>query len=108
MAAIPKFTNSAQEAVQQGQSEAIRRSHQELQPEHILFGCISDTGDSAVVPNLLQVTGVSVPAIRERIEQALNRLPKVSGPGELYASGALNRLFVMAHEEAKDIGDEYE
>ncbi|MEK6580108.1 MAG: ATP-dependent chaperone ClpB, partial [Bdellovibrionota bacterium] len=73
----------------------------------ILFGCISDTGDSAVVPNLLQVTGVSVPAIRERIEQALNRLPKVSGPGELYASGALNRLFVMAHEEAKDIGDEY-
>jgi ATP-dependent Clp protease ATP-binding subunit ClpA len=37
----PKLTNAAQEAIQQAQSEAIRRDHQELQPEHLLFALLS-------------------------------------------------------------------
>jgi ATP-dependent Clp protease ATP-binding subunit ClpB len=104
-----KFTSSTQEALQQAQSEAIRRDHQELQPEHLLFALLQ-TGDegSAVVPNVLQVAGVDVAALKRTLEAALTKLPKVTGgAGQIFASSAFNRLLVMAEEEAKKMGDEY-
>ena len=104
-----KFTNSAQEALQQAQAEAIRRDHQELQPEHLLFSLLSaeDEG-AAVVPNVLQVAGADPKAVKRSLDSALGRLPKVSGgSGQIYASTFFNRLLVMAEEEAKKLGDEY-
>jgi ATP-dependent Clp protease ATP-binding subunit ClpB len=104
-----KYTNSAQEALQQAQSEAIRRDHQELQPEHLLFALL-EAGDeqSAIVPNVLQVAGVDVAALKRSLEVTLGRLPKVSGgAGQVYASPMFNRLLVMAEEEAKKMSDEF-
>ena len=56
---VAKFTNSANEAIQGAQAEAIRRSHQEVQPEHLLFALISDDSESAIVPDLLELASVS-------------------------------------------------
>ena len=104
-----KFTNSAQEALQQAQAEAIRRDQQEIQPEHLLYALLSEDGDgSAVVPNVIQVAGADPSAVKRSLEATLNSLPKVTGgAGQIYASNALNRLMVMAEDEAKKIGDEY-
>src|SRR4051812_36169336 len=104
-----KFTNSAQEALQQAQSEAIRRDHQELQPEHLLYALLNaeDEG-AAIVPNVLQVAGADPAAIKRAIDASLGRLPRVSGGGgQIYASPLFNRLMVMAEEEAKKMGDEF-
>lgn len=104
-----KFTNSAQEALQQAQSEAIRREHQELQAEHLLAAVLQDQGDgSSLIPNLLQVAGVNLPALKNRIEDALKKIPKISGGnGQIYASTNFNRVLVLAEDEAKKMGDEY-
>src|SRR3712207_5464481 len=103
-----KFTNSAQEALQQAQAEAIRREHQELQPEHLLQALLSEEGESAVVPNVLEIAGVSLPALKKAVESALGKLPKVhGGSGQIYASPAMNRLLVIAEDEAKKLEDEY-
>jgi len=107
--ASPKFTNSTQEALQQAQSEAIRREHQELHPDHVLHALLStDDEAGAVVPNTLQLAGVNLPALKQRIEASLSKLPRVSGGGgQVYGSGALNRMMVLAEDEAKALGDEY-
>ena len=39
--------------------------------------------------------------------QAVNRLTKVSGGGQLYVSNDLNKVLVSAEDEAKVMGDEY-
>ncbi len=40
-------------------------------------------------------------------EQAVNRLTKVSGGGQLYVSNDLNKVLINAEDEAKAMGDEY-
>lgn len=102
----PKFTNTAQEAIQQSQSEAIRREHQELQPEHLLHALIQDS--ESAIPNILQLAGVQTDALAKRVDGALERLPRVSGGNaSIYASTAYNRVLVLAEDEAKKHGDEY-
>ncbi len=103
----PKFTNSAQESLQQAQSEAIRREHQELQPEHLLSAMLQGD-EEAVVPNILQLAGVSLPALKQAVDSSLVKLPRISGGnGQIYASTAFNRCLVLAEDEAKKRGDEY-
>jgi ATP-dependent Clp protease ATP-binding subunit ClpB len=105
-----KFTNSAQEALQQAQAEAIRRDHQELQPEHLLLALLSPDASegTAIVPNVLQVAGSDPAVIRRAVAASVDRLPKVSGgSGQIYTSNALSRLMVMAEDEAKKLSDEY-
>jgi ATP-dependent Clp protease ATP-binding subunit ClpB len=104
-----KFTSSTQEALQQAQAEAIRRENQELQPEHLLYAFLdSGAEDSAVVPNMLQIAGVNLAALKARVSTELAKFPKVSGgSGQVYASPSFNRLVVLAEDEAKALGDEY-
>src|SRR4051812_25035906 len=104
-----RFTNSAQESLQQAQAEAIRRDHQELTPEHLLFSLIENLDEEkGVVPNLLQLAGVNLPALRSRVDDLLEKLPRVSGgSGQIYSSPSLNRLLVLAEDEAKKLSDEY-
>jgi ATP-dependent Clp protease ATP-binding subunit ClpB len=102
-----EFTNSTQSALQETQSEAIRRGHQELQPEHLLFALLQ-VGEEGIVPNLLQLSGIQPKALQKSVESSLERLPKVSGgAAQIYASGHFNRLMVLAEDEAKKLGDQY-
>src|SRR4051812_45371072 len=101
--AAPKFNSSAQDAIQAAQAEAIRREHQELTPEHLLFALLdADSEEMAIVPNLLETTGVNVESLRSGLERALLRLPKVhGGGGQIYPSPLFSRLLVFAEDEAK-------
>ncbi len=104
-----QFTRSAQEALQRAQSEAIRRNHQELQPEHLLYALTEGDQDSfSVVSNILEIAGVDLADFKRKVQQRLDRLPKVSGGGgQIYTSSLFNRWMVMAEEEAKRLGDEF-
>ena len=104
-----KFTQSAQQALQAAQSEAIRREHSELTPEHLLHALLEDQGESAVVSNIIELSGGNVQALRARLDSALARLPRVSGggSGQIYPSPGFNKLVVLAEDEAKNLKDEY-
>ncbi|MCM2277593.1 MAG: ATP-dependent chaperone ClpB [Oligoflexia bacterium] len=104
-----KFTQSAQESLQQAQAEAIRRDHQELQPLHVLHALLTPEDErSGIVPNVLKVAGTDPAALGRKAGAELDRLPKVTGgTGQIYASSALNRLMVLAEDEAKKLSDEY-
>lgn len=104
-----RFTTSTQEALQRAQAEAIRRENQDLHPEHVLNAFLEEENEeAAVVPNILQLAGVNLAALKARIKKDLDRLPKVSGgSGQIYSSPLLSRLMVIAEDEAKKYGDEF-
>ena len=104
-----KLTNKAQEALQHAQSEALRRDHFEIQPEHLIYSLLMTEDDqSGLVSNMMQLAGVNLPALKNRIESKLSQLPKVTGePSNAYASAGLNRVLAISEEEAKKLGDEY-
>jgi len=107
---INRFTEKVQEAVRGAQTKAIRHSHQQLDVEHLLAALLEQEGGLASI--LLTKVGVAADLLRQRIEEELDRMPKVAGPtgappDQVYVTGRLNRLLVQAEDEAKQLRDEY-
>jgi ATP-dependent Clp protease ATP-binding subunit ClpB len=67
-----KMTQRAQQAVQGGRELAVRLGHQQVDVEHLLLELIAQ--EDGLVPRLLERMGVGVPALRARVEEALNEL----------------------------------
>jgi len=106
---INRLTEKAQEALRAAHSEATRRGHQQIDVEHLLLSLLEQEGGLA--GSILEKASVEPAAVRGRVEQELERLPKVSlpsgGAGEIYITPRLNRLLVQADTEARQLKDEY-
>jgi ATP-dependent Clp protease ATP-binding subunit ClpB len=106
---LNRFTEKSQEALRGAQALATRRNHQGIDVEHLLAALLEEREGLAAA--LLAASGIAPSAVRERVEQELNRLPQVSGPGvesqQAYLTQRLIRLFTQAEDEAKGLKDEY-
>ncbi len=106
---INKFTVKSQEALQQAQTKAIKYGHQEVDGEHLLLALLEQS--DGLVVRLLQRMEVPVEEVKKRLEQELERRPRVSGPGvepgKVYITQRLSKLLVKAEDEAKHLKDEY-
>jgi len=101
-----RFTQKSQEALQEAQSVALRLGHGEVETEHLVTALLEQEG--GVLPRLLQRLGVSVPDVRDAFQDALGKLPRVSGPGaEIRYSRRLHEALVRAEDEARQLRDEY-
>ena len=100
-----KFTVMAQDAFQLAQSRAEELGHQELKPEHLLWAFLSQ--EENIVNSVLAKVGVSVPRVREDLNSALDKMPKIKGAGEIYISSSLRKIMNEAQKEADKLKDEY-
>ena len=102
-----KFTIKSQEAVQNAQELAASYNNQAIEPEHLLAALVQDS-DGVVVP-ILQKVGANVGYIKIKINEALGKLPKVSGTasGNQFMGQSLAQLFDEALKEATSLKDEY-
>jgi len=105
-----RFTEKMQEALRSAQSRAIRQSHQQVDVEHLMAALLEQEGGLAGA--ILAKAGVSTDLLGQRLEQELERLPKVTGPtgappDQTYVTGRLNRVLTQAEDEAKKLKDEY-
>jgi ATP-dependent Clp protease ATP-binding subunit ClpB len=102
-----KLTLKSQEALQAAQELARSRNHQLVEPAHVLFALLSDP--EGVVYPLLQKLGLSPRTLRDRVEELLDRIPKVYGPSgqELYLSAETRHVLDRAFEEAAKLTDDY-
>src|SRR5437867_2847436 len=73
-----RFTEKTQEALRSAQSRAIRQSHQQLDVEHLLAALLEQ--ESGLAGAILAKAGVSTELLGQRLEQELERAPKVTGP----------------------------
>ena len=74
---MDKLTSRFQQALADAQSLAVGRDHNLIEPAHLLLALLDQSGGGT--RPLLTQAGVNVPVLRERLAEALDKLPKVSG-----------------------------
>jgi len=100
------YTERARGFMQAAQAVAIRANHQQLAPEHLLKALLED--EEGMAANLISAAGGNPDPTVAAVDQALAKLPKVSGQGvQPYATSELLRLFDNAQQIAKKAGDSY-
>ena len=104
---IEKYTDRARGFVQSAQSLALREGHQQFTPEHILKVLLDDP--EGLASGLIDRSGGNARQALAATEEALNKMPKVSGggAGQVYLAAATARLFDNAEKIAEKAGDSY-
>ena len=104
-----RLTQKSQEAISQAQVKATRYGHVEVDAEHLLAALLEQ--QDGLLPRLLQRMNVAPDQILRRVEQELERRPRVAGPGaaagQVYITQRLNQILVKADDEARRLKDEY-
>jgi ATP-dependent Clp protease ATP-binding subunit ClpB len=101
---LDKFTEKAQEALQEASELARGLGQQAIEPEHLVLALIRQ--QEGVGRTLLERAGVSVQALEPALVSFVERLPKVSG-AQLYMSSGLQKALDQAEQEAERLKDEY-
>ena len=102
---INKFTQKSMEAVQNCEKLAYEYGNQQIEQAHLLCSLLSL--EDSLILKLVTKMGIQGEMFSGEARQLLDRLPKVSGGGQLYISGDLNKVLINAEDEAKAMGDEY-
>ncbi|MBA2077666.1 MAG: ATP-dependent chaperone ClpB [Rhodanobacter sp. 68-29] len=103
---MDKLTSRFQQALADAQSLAVGRDNNMLEPVHVMAALLAQQGGSTAP--LLTHAGVNVPALRQRVNELLDRLPKVSGQeGNINVGNELNRLLNLTDKLAQQRGDQF-
>ena len=103
---MDKLTSRFQQALADAQSLAVGRDHNVIEPAHLLVALLDQQGGGT--RPLLAQAGVNVPALRERLGEALEKLPKVSGQaGSVNVGNDLARLLNVTDKLAQQRGDAF-
>ncbi|NPU13560.1 ATP-dependent chaperone ClpB [Bradyrhizobium sp. 83002] len=104
---IDKYTERARGFIQSAQSLAVRDGHQQFSPLHLLKVLLDD--GEGLAGGLIDRAGGNSRAILKATEDALGKLPKVSGSGagQIYLSPELARAFDAAEKAAEKAGDSF-
>ena len=101
-----KLTAKFQMALADAQSLAVGRSHQFIEPLHVLLAMLDQEGGS--VRHLLARGDVNINRLRSDLFDALGKLPQVEGNrGEVLLSNDLGKLLNVADKLAQERGDRY-
>jgi len=103
---MDKLTSRFQQAIADAQSLAVGRDHNVIEPAHLLAALLDQQGGGT--RPLLAQAGVNVPVLRERIGEALEKLPKVSGQaGSVNVGNDLARMLNVTDKLAQQRGDAF-
>ena len=99
---IEKYTDRARGFVQSAQSLALREGHQQFTPEHVLKVLLDDP--EGLAAGLIDRSGGHSRQALDAVEEALGKMPKVSGggAGQVYLAPATARLFDNAEKIARE------
>jgi len=102
-----RFTLKAQEAFADAQSIVLDRKQQQLDVEHLLLALINQK--EGLTSQILQKIGANVKNIISRLEEEIDKYPRIegAGAGQIYLSQRLNKVVESAFNEMKNLKDEY-
>jgi len=104
-----KLTQKSQEALQLAHTKAIESGHQQVDAAHLALALLEPA--DGLVRRLLQRTDVSGDGLVQAVQQELQRLPKVSGPGfapdRIFLTPELAQVMSAAESHAQKMRDEY-
>ncbi len=99
-----RWTRKTQEAVQSAMAAATDASHPEVTPDHLLAALLGQA-DGVVLP-LLEKAGLPLLPLRNKVRDALSRLPHAYG-SQPQLSAALRDVLTAADHEREQLGDDY-
>lgn len=103
---MDKLTSKFQMALADAQSLALGRENNFIEPDHLMKALLDQ--ESGTCRPLLAKAGVNIPQLRSLIDQALDKLPTVSGTGgDIHISNNLNRLLNLTDKLAQERKDAY-
>ncbi|MGB3461662.1 ATP-dependent chaperone ClpB [Rhodanobacter lindaniclasticus] len=103
---MDKLTSRFQQALADAQSLAVGRDNNMLEPAHVMAALLNQQGGST--GPLLTQAQVNVPMLTQRVNELLERLPRVSGQeGNINLGNDLNRLLNLTDKLAQQRGDQF-
>jgi ATP-dependent Clp protease ATP-binding subunit ClpB len=102
---LDRFTEKAQEALQDAAQTAQESGQQAVEPEHLLIALVRQR--DGIAPPLLEAAGVSPAGLEAALVSEVERLAKVRGAAQPYFSGDLNVVLERAEREAQRLKDDY-
>ncbi|WP_377845949.1 ATP-dependent chaperone ClpB [Bosea sp. UC22_33] len=103
---IEKYTDRAKGFLQAAQTIALREGNQQFTPEHLLKALLDD--NEGMAAGLIDRAGGQSRVALQAVDQALAKLPKVSGgSGGLNLTPGLARVFDTAEKAAEKAGDSF-
>jgi ATP-dependent Clp protease ATP-binding subunit ClpB len=102
-----KFTRKTGEALGAAQSLARERNHAQVAPEHLLAALIGQP-EGVVLP-VLERVGVPAKTVRDRVDEAIGKLPRVYGATAQQAQLAPEAYKILEAADAERVGldDDY-
>ncbi|MGN0980203.1 MAG: ATP-dependent chaperone ClpB [Candidatus Avoscillospira sp.] len=104
-----KYTQKSLEAIQAAQEITIGNDNQQIEQIHILAALLRQ--DNGLVPELLKRMGVTVESLEAAVNQALAKLPRVTGTGreagKYYIARSVDDALNQAEALADSMKDEY-
>ena len=110
MMRFDRFTERAQDAAMRAYEILQRYKHAQADTEHLLLALLEQP--EGVVSDILRQMGIDPEAVRERVDDILQRAPKVNmmpnmAVGQVYITPRLKRVLDHAQVEAEKLKDEY-
>ena len=102
---MDKLTVKAQESLQEGQALARRAGHPGFEPEHLAKALLQQ--QDGIGSPMLQKLGADPKLVLSRLDEGLERLPRVEGAEPGQAGPRLVKVLDRADEEARALKDEY-
>ncbi len=103
---MDKLTSRFQQALADAQSLAVGRDNNMLEPVHVMAALLDQQGGTTAP--LLTQAQVNVPTLRQRVSEAVERLPRVSGQeGNVHVGNDLTRLLNLTDKLAQQRGDQF-
>jgi ATP-dependent Clp protease ATP-binding subunit ClpC len=101
-----RFTEQAQEALAASQELVRQYHHSQWDVEHILLALLRQ--EKGLVGDILSELGVKVEAVRQEVEAALDKTPRIAyETAQIYATPRIAQLLTQAGEEADRLKDEF-
>ena len=104
-----KFTQKSLEAIQEAQNIALEHNSMQIEQEHLVCALLEQK--DGLIPQLMKKMGTDPDALLHAVEQRIEGLPGVTGPGResgtIYVSGDVDQNLAAAEREAGRMKDEY-
>ncbi|WP_460765898.1 ATP-dependent chaperone ClpB [Niabella terrae] len=102
---LGNFTIKAAELVQQAQQIAFNAQNPNIETEHLLKALLEQ--EDSPVDYLLKKNNVTINLLDTKLEEAIQKLPKVSGDPAQSISRELNNVILRAGADLKQFNDEF-
>ena len=102
---LNNFTIKSQEAVQKAQQLAFSMQHSAIENWHILKALT--IVDDNVVGYVFNKVGINTNILETKVEEHLNKIPKISGEGGQHLSKEANQTLMRSQKYLKEFKDEF-